>query len=173
MSWIEEQNLKAFNRLLAQKEIQERGRAGNYRYYNDSYGNIYAWYTQKQKDGKFHAFIQNARSNKMHTRIFSKRNKAKAWVYARCIKAKEKQQKIIKQNAIRKAELEAAKPKLTQEQITAKKLQQKIEHYQKLQKKTLTKIRSLNTRYKKYQKRIKYCEKRLEQIQSISLEAAR
>jgi len=161
---IEKENLDAYNKLLDQKEIEDKGRLGNYRYYKDKIGNRYGWYTNKQKDGKFHAFIWNKRSRNTKRRIFAKRKTAKKWCHENFSKANNRQLDVIKARQKRKEEREALKPKLTPTQKAIKRYTDKIEHYNGLIKKCDVKIKSQTTRKKTYIKKWKYCLRQIEKI---------
>ena len=168
MSDLEDTNTKAFDRLLRQREIEEKGRLGNYRYFQDCYGNRYGWYTHKQADGKFHAFIYNIRSRKTRCRVFAKRYRAKHWVSQNCTMRITEQRVIIEANKARRAQIEAQKPKLSIEQTTIKKSTELIGHYESLQKKTQAKIKGLVTRSRTYKRRINYHQKKIQNILSLA-----
>jgi len=139
---------------------------GTHKGYRDKYENIYCWYTSKQDDGKYHAFIRNKRSGKKRTRIFGKKKTAMRWCLTNCRKAIEIQNKAITETKRKKSVKEAKKPQLTTRQIAFKKAENKIKHYRKLQDKCNRKIKSLVTRQKTYQKKINYHQKRCNSLKS-------
>lgn len=163
---IEKENLEAFEKLLIEQEIDNEGRLGRCRYYRDLNGNKYAWYTNKQKDGKFHTKFWNKRTLKSKIKIFAKRKTAKKWCLDHYLKAHAKQKMVLDNRQKRKEAREEAKPKFTKEQTSINTALKKIDHYHKLQKKCDTKIKTMITRKKTYQKRIKYYLKRIKALES-------
>lgn len=166
MSDLEEENTIAFERLLARKEIEEKGKQGRYRYYADLRGNKYGWYVSRQSDGKFHAFIYNARTGKSKTRIFARKVKAKRWLNRKCSKSITQQRRVIEARKERKMILESQKPKMTEQQKAIQKSESMIKHYNILQAKIQSKIKGLVTRSKTYRKRMKYHERKILSLQS-------
>jgi hypothetical protein len=140
----------------------------NYRYYEDLYGNQYRWTTHKQSDGKFHArilklkrqskYYQQLRTTK--SRAFAKKKSAITWCLKAYLKAKQRQEQVIKARGDRKKARDDLKPK--GKQLSLLKVESNLKHYKQLKKKNETKIKSLNTRIKFYGKKIKYYEKRKE-----------
>jgi len=142
-----------------------------YRYYEDPYGNQYRWTTHKQTDGKFHARYMKAihqrgwlTYKKAKARSFTKKKSAIAWCLKRYLKAKERQENVIKARAVRKQARLNLKPKLTTKQISFQLAIEKRKHYEQLQKnlnkKIAKQIKTLKTRCKTYQKKINYYKKR-------------
>jgi len=152
---LEEENLKAFEKLLKQAEIEKQGRLGSYHYYRDQYDGRYGWYVSRQKDGKFHAFINTKRKHKVRT--FTKKRKAIEWAYNNWRKRNDRQKAAKKIRAITR---EAAKPVLTGTQRYLITCEKAITHNQALLKRNQAKIKSLMTRSKTYQRRIKYYQKK-------------
>ncbi len=172
-SEIEKENMDAMNRLFAEKESLDERDQSRYRYYEDLYNNQYRWTTHKQEDGKFHASIEKVKTSHgwirfttKKTRYFVKRSSAKAWCLNQVLKAKKHQKVVLDARAKRKQERLDSKPKLTPAQKAIKIAESKIQHYKKLQVKCNRKMRSLVTRNKTYQKRIKYHQKRIKELSS-------
>lgn len=169
---VEKENLEAYEKLLIEKEQLNDNDLTRYRYYVDLYGSYeYRWYTHKQLDGKYKAEIIKISIKKgwknstvKQTRSFAKKKSAMKWLLARCKKDRQHQKIVLDAREKRKQEKAAAKPKLTNEQKALINAQNKIDHYKKLQAKADKKIKALNTRKRTYQKRIKYYQKRTEQI---------
>lgn len=134
-----------------------------YRYYEDLSGNQYRYTTHRQEDGKFHASIHRYYSGKRFykktkERAFTKKKLAIAWCVKAYSKARERQEQVRNARAIRKKQRDDLKPKgKTKSKLIA---QNKIKHYKGLQKKIDRKIKSLTTRRKNYDKKIKYYQKR-------------
>ena len=164
---IEEDNIKAFERMLDEKESLEKQNKNHYRYFEDLYGNQYRWTIYKQDDDKFHAIIMKAvrRDNwvtfrKSKERAFTKRKTAKNYCIKAYHKAKNHQKIVLDTRANRKQERLDAKPKFTKEELNKQKTEKDISHYNKMIAKTDTKIKSLTTRRKTYERRIKVLERR-------------
>lgn len=151
-----------------------------YRYYEDLYGNEYRWNTHRQEDGKFHCWIVKAVGRKswgnpqyktVKSRSFTKKKSGIAWCLKAYLKAKQRQQVVIKARAVRKQTKIDLKPKgKDKSRIEA---QEKLDHFRKLswnivkQRKDLEKkhkkqLRSLGTRMINYNKKVKYYRKRVE-----------
>ena len=169
MSEREQENTEAFNKLLDEKEHMDTADMKRYRYYEDLYNNQYRWYTHKQNDGKFKAVIVNAKIKHgwlyyttKKSRSFVRRRTAKSWCLKYYMKASEHQKIVIHKRAERKQARLDAKPKLTKNDKSRVYNEEKITHYEKLQAKCDTKIKTLTTRKKTYQKRIRYHKKRIE-----------
>ena len=168
---IEKENTEAFNKLLDEKEHIDDVDLNRYRYYADLYGNEYRWYTHKQKDNKFKAIIKIVKTKggwlrftTKKERSFIKRKTAKAWCLKYYMKAKEHQKIVLQGRADRKQARLDAKPKLSKNDKSRIYSEEKITHYEKLQAKCDTKIKTLTTRKKTYQKRIRYHKKRIETL---------
>ncbi len=157
---------------------------GNYRFYRDLNGNQYRWYVQKQSDGKFHAEIIKVRSGaKTITRISKKKKNVIQWCKTNYRKANTKQipehklrnlksklkekdlalaRKLLQEQ---KRELkESRKPKFTKEETNLLTSLKQKDHYVKLVKKCNTKIKSMTTRKKTYEKKIKHYTRKYEKI---------
>ena len=163
---IEQENLKAFSKLLNQKEYEDEGNKGSRRYYRDGYGNRYYWYVNVQKDGFFHGYIWNVRTKTVGKNRFKRKQKKllKALLLRKCNRASARayQSKIKKQE--RKAAKEALKPVLTKEQIKSQNLKSKILRLQANVKRNRTKMLRCSTRIKTDEKKIKRHEKELLKI---------
>jgi peptidoglycan hydrolase CwlO-like protein len=129
---------------------------------------MYKWTTHPQDDNKFHAWILKARHSKgwlryttTKTRYFVKRKTAKAWCLKYYLKAQEHHKEVLARQEKRKADLEALKPQLTPKQKSLKRMEEKIWHFEKLSKKTQTKIKAHTTRLNNYQKKVKYYQRKL------------
>jgi len=160
---------------------------GNYRFYQDLNGNQYRWYVQKQPDGKFHAKIIKVRSGaKTITRISTKKKNVIKWCKTNYRKENSKQIvehrlrneksviKKIKQDEMKeqKRELkESRKPKFTKEETKLLTSLKQKDHFGKLVKKCdksiklhQLQIKSLTTRKKTYEKKIKHYTRKYEKI---------
>lgn len=142
---------------------------GNFRYYDDEYGNQYRYSVQRQSDGKFHAVYMKLIKGYPYYRLiktvrYTKKKTAMKWCLNKRNKAKEHQIEVLKNRSKRKEEREKAKPKLSKEETTMIKAMKEVTHFQKLVKKCDTKIRSATTRKKTYQKKIKYYSKKVTKI---------
>ena len=164
MTPLQDENLKAFTKLLEAKEHEDKIDQSRYRYYEDLYNNQYRWTTHPQADGKYKATILKAKTSgnwlrfdTKKTRYFKQRKSAKAYCLKAYLKAQEHQKEVIARREIRKEEYKASKPKLTK----SDKIQTKINHLNHLVKKTETKVKAHTTRLRKYQKKIKYYQKEL------------
>jgi len=164
MTPLEDENIKAFTKLLDVKEHEDKIDQSRYRYYEDHYNNQYRWTTHRQADGKFHAFIMKAKHargwqtfTKTKTRYFVQRKSAKAYCLKAYVKANDHQTEVLARREVRKAQYKASKPKVTK----SDKIQAKIQHFNHLVKKTETKVKAHTTRLRKYQKKIKYYQKEL------------
>lgn len=163
---IEQENLKAYNKLLNAKEYLEEGNKGNRRYYRDDYGNRYYWYVTVQKDRFFHGYIWNVRTKSVGKNRFKRRQKKllKALLLKKCHRADERAYKAkIKQREL-KAAKEALKPVLTKQQIKSQNLKSKILRLQANVKRNRTKMLRCSTRIKTDEKKIKRHEKELLKI---------
>ncbi|KKM74810.1 hypothetical protein LCGC14_1396550 [marine sediment metagenome] len=165
-----EENLKAFEKLLDEKESLDDTDLGRYRYYEDMYGNQYRWTTHRQKDGKFHATLKKANTTRRRgwlfyetkkEKAFVKRKTAKSWCLKYVQKAKEHQAIVINAREARKQARLDAMPKFTKKETAIKEAEKKIQHLKKLQAKSDSKIKALITRKRTHQKKIKYHEKRI------------
>ena len=162
---LEKQNLKEFNELCDLKDFEDKGIHGNWRYFQDDYGNKYRWYVQKQADGKFHGKIWNRRSRNITTHI--KRVKKKMVIRFMNKKCNEANNRFYKaQQAKRKRQeiRDAAKPKFTKEELQAKAVNEKIRRLEQNIKKNESKIKASQTRIKNYRQKIKYHQRRLASI---------
>lgn len=166
-----QENLNAFEKLLDQQVHKDKSDQSRYRYFQDLYNNQYRWTTHRQEDGKFHATMLKSKVSRgwisfttKKTKYFGRRKSAKSWCLKQYLRAKGHQDEVFARRAKRKEEREALKPKFTKEQLTSIDLHKKIEHYEQLSKRTMTKIKTNTTRLKKYEKRIKHCQKRLARI---------
>lgn len=156
-SSTQDENLKAFDRLMKRREFEQKQREGSTRYYEDLYGNRYGWYVARQSDGKFHAFITRKRASTKH-RAFRTKKKAISWAYQNFQKHNDRQ---VSNRKKRREIAESKKPKLTEPELREKKYRDIVSHNEKLLKKNQSKIKSLETRSKTYKKRIKYATQRL------------
>ena len=164
---IEKDNLNAMDKLFSEKESMDKQDQDRYRYYEDLYDNEYRWTTHKQDDGKFKATTLKAKTSgnwlrytKTKERSFVKRKTAKSWCLKHCQKAKKHQRIVLDARTQRKQQRLDAKPKLTSTEVSIKNAKDKIQHYETLQVKCDKKIKTLQTRKKTYQKKIKYYNKR-------------
>ncbi len=180
---VKQDNIDAMNKLLDEKESQDTRNQDRYRYYTDYYGNQYRWNTFKQEDGKFHAMIYKYIKPKRTAferrfgcggyhkmakmRFFARRNSAKNYCLKQVQKAKAHQKVVISNREQKKQERLDAKPKLTKDEVSENKSIQMIEHLKRLQARCDTKIKTMTTRKKTYEKKIKYHMKRLQTIQTV------
>lgn len=154
---------------------------GNYRYYNDSYGNEYRYSVEKQSDGKYHVEIVKLRKAGLHRyrevitkkRSFAKKRTAIVYCGRMSRKASEHQDKVLKKReeakAKRKAEKKAKEPK--GKERTKIQYKKKAEHTKELIKNIDKKIKeveskkkALVSRRKTYEKKLKYYQKAFKKV---------
>jgi hypothetical protein len=139
---------------------------GNWYQWADAYGNRYTHYTKRQADGYFYGVFYNKRTDK-GIRYYFRTKKA---VYSRLRKIYHKyDSKWDKKEANltkKRAEREAAKPKLTPKEKKIVEIQAKLDRLANNIKNNERKIRTCNTRISTYQKKTKYHMKRLAVLQS-------
>lgn len=171
---LEEDNQRAFERMLDERESQEKQNINKYRYFEDLYNNQYRWTIYKQKDDKFHAYIyKHSNTNgwgkltKVKDRAFRKRKDAKSYCINAYGVASNHQRVVLDNRQKRKEERLASKPQYTKEQTILIESKKQIEHYNKLISRADTKIKSAETRKKTYLKRIKVFQKRIERMNQI------
>jgi hypothetical protein len=165
---IKRDNLEAFDKMLSIKENRDEYLQKRENYYVDRYGHRYLWTTHRQDDGKFHCRIAKRKKGKFKKTSyyftttkkmsFVKRNTAKSWCLKNCNKACERQSEVLGRRAEAKEKRAEAKKAINTKNVI---IEKKIKHFKQLQAKADTKIKSLTTRKKTYQKKIKYYEKKL------------
>lgn len=143
----------------------------NYRYFEDLYNNEYRWSIQTDEDGYYSATIYKyksdngwARYNKGKQRLFRKRNMAKSWCLKHVRKAKARQEIVLNARAERKQARIDAKPVYTKDQLRVQEAKDKIDNYNKLISKASTKMKTLATRIKTYQKKTRVMQKRIDKV---------
>ena len=171
----EDENLDAFEKLLDKKEREDKVDATRYRYFEDSYNNQYRYTTHRQEDGKFHATILKYRSKnmwatytKIKSRYFRKRKDAKSYCIKACRKATIHQDIVIRARYERKKERLDAKPVYSKDQLRVQEAQRNINNYKKLISKANTKMKTLTTRIKTYQKKTRVMQKRIDKVGLIA-----
>lgn len=156
---------------------------GNYRYYNDSYGNEYRYSVEKQSDGKYHVEIVKKCSipKELHRyrevitkkRTFAKKKTAIDYCSKMSRKASKHQDEVLKKReeakAKRKAEKKAKEPK--GKERTKIQYKKKAEHTKELIKNIDKKIKEVESkkkgllsRRKTYEKKLKYYQKAFKKV---------
>ena len=138
--------------------------SGKTYFWRDSYGNTYTHYLERQQDGKFYGEFWNKRTRKV-TRIWFAKKKS---VHSRLSKIYwqygAKSKKTAENLAMKRAEREASKPKLTVPEKQGLHCRTQIARLEANIRKNESKVRGCNTRIKTYKKKIQYHKKRLENI---------
>lgn len=153
------------------------------RYYEDHNLNQYRYTTHRQEDGKFAVIFRkfykkNGYGNYKVTkqRSFSKKKTAIAYCLKAYLKARTRQEEVLKRRAVKKKARLDLKPKgLEKSRIEAN---EKLVHFRKLsinvdkqrkeaEKKYKKQLRSLATRQKTYRKKAKYYQKRTAQLGQV------
>ena len=143
-----------------------------YRYYEDLYHNEYRWGTQRSEtDGKFVACIYKYKSIADFTKFaldkerrFNQRQMAKAWCLKNSRKAIAHQRVVLNSREERKAERKGLLPVYTKLELRRQKVEKDMVRLKKNIARADTKMKSLTTRKKIYQKKIKYLVRRLNAI---------
>lgn len=156
MTDLYEKNERELNELLDRKERLEKHDLSRYRYYTDELGNIYAWHTHRQEDGKFHAYITNRRSGKTKRRTFSKRKSAKDWVRRNAMKNRVLQKERSIEQMKRKEILKSQQPVKTPEQKKKEVLDKRMSDLKNRLAIKQRKIKLLSTLIKKDERKIKH-----------------
>jgi hypothetical protein len=155
------ENLKAHNKLLDLQEFEKHGLQGNYRYYQDRYGNEYRWNVNVQKDGNFHGRIWNKRSKSSITFTRKRKNILVKFLYKRCVKANERWAISQKRKEENEAKKLAENPPPTKDELRKSKIMAKIQRLQANIKRNRTKLLRCSTRIKTDEKKVKSCLKLL------------
>jgi len=168
----EDENNEAFERLLDERESNEKLDMNRYRYFEDLYNNQYRWWTHRQEDGKFKAEILTLSSKggwgiykSKSVKHFRKRKDAKSWAMKHYLKAKENQKGVLRRRVERKQERLDAKPTYSEDQIRVMDSKKQIHHYEELIKRADIKIRSAETRKNTYEKRIRVMQRRIDKVE--------
>ena len=135
----------------------------------DLYGNKYQWTTHRQDDGKFHCRISKKSKSKYDKKhfvfrtvksiSFVKKKTAIAWCLKNCLKAQERQRKVLAKREEAKTIRKETKKALNTKDVV---IEKKINHLLSLVKKADRRIKSNETRKKSYEKKVKYYRKKLQ-----------
>lgn len=150
------------------------------RYYQDLNLNQYKYSTHRQEDNKFLVKFLKAHHKgswitytETKRRSFSKKKTAIAYCLKAYLKARTRQEEVLKRRAVKKKARLDLKPKgIDKSRIEAK---ERLAHFRKLsinvdkkrkeaEKKHKKQLRSLATRQKNYRKKAKYYQKRVEKL---------
>ncbi len=143
-----------------------------YRFYEDLYNHQYRWSTERSDtDGKFVACIYKLKSDGFYSRYtlskemrFNKRKTAKAWCNKNHAKAVARQRIVINDREKRKKERIALKPVYTKLELKQQKAQKDVERLKKNIARADTKMKTLTTRKKTYEKKVKQLMRKLDAI---------
>ena len=143
-----------------------------YRYYEDLYNNQYRWSTQKSEtDGKFVACLYKYKGTHdsgwftlIKERRFNQRKTAKAWCFKNSRKATEHQRVVLRARENRKEQRIALKPVFTKEELKLQRYEDFVERLKKNIARADTKMKTLTTRKKTYEKKIKTTLRQIERM---------
>ena len=166
---LQRENLEAFEKMLDVKEDRDVYLQSRETYYSDYYGHKYLWTTHRQDDGKFHCRISKKSKSKYDKKhfvfrtvksiSFVKKKTAITWCLKNCLKAQERQRKVLAKREEAKTIRKETKKALHTKDFV---IEKKINHLLSLVKKANRRIKSNETRKKSYEKKVKYYRKKLQ-----------